>query len=79
MGEKYMRWYYRQVGHNYLHYDVSRFKVAHCVCGFLVGFFGLLAIALDHNTLFLALMFIALIMNYVLILTWCKKKDFPSE
>lgn len=75
MGEKYMRWYYRQMGRNYLDYDSGRFKVAHSVCVALVGIFGSLTIILDHNALFLALMFVAVVMNYALILTWCKKKN----
>ena len=79
MGEKYMRWYYRQCGRNYLEYDMGRFKVAHGVCVALVGLFGMLAISVDHDALFIVLMLLALALNYILILTWCKKKDSSSK
>ena len=74
-GEKHMRWYYRQCGRDYKNYDAKRFKIAHSVSLFLVGLFGLLAVVFDHNGIFLLLMFLAVAMNYALILTWCKKKD----
>ena len=74
MGEKYMRWYYRQMGRNDLDYDSGRFKIAHSVCVAFVGIFGVLSIILDQNALFLTLMFVAVVINYALILIWCKKK-----
>ena len=81
MGEKYMRWYYRQCGRNYLDYDMGRFKVAHGVCLVLVSLFGMLTLLMDrdHDAIFIVLMFLALAMNYILILTWCKKKDSSSK
>ena len=81
MGEKYMRWYYRQCGRNYLEYDMGRFKVAHCVCLILVCLMGMFTILVDrdHDVIFIVLMFLALIMHYTLILTWCKKKDSSSK
>lgn len=74
-GEKYMEWYYKNCGMDYRKYDPKRFRIAHSVSLMLVTLFAFLAISLEDSGISLLLMVAAVILNYVLILTWCKKKD----
>ena len=74
-GEKYMKWYYKNCGKDYRYFDPKRFRIAHSASLMLVTLFAFLAITLEDSGIFLLLMVVAVILNYVLILTWCKKKD----
>ena len=72
-GEKYMEWYYKNCGMDYRQYDPKRFKIAHSVSLMLVTLFAFFAISLEDSGIALLLMVASVILNYVLILTWCKK------
>lgn len=74
-GEKYMKWYYGSCGLDYRKYDPKRFKIAHSLSLMLVTLFAFLAITLENSGITLLFIVAALILNYLLILTWCKKKN----
>ena len=79
MGEKFMRWYYGQWGHDYREFDARKFKFAHAVSLFLVGVSGLFAVRLGLKWFFSVLLLATAITNFVLIIQWCKKRDSSSK
>ena len=78
MGEKFMRWYYGQWGHDYREFDARKFKIAHAVSIFLVGVSGFF-VGGDVVRFFIVLTLVFSITNFILILQWCKKKDSSSK
>ena len=78
MGEKFMRWYYGQWGHDYREFDARKFKIAHAVSIFLVGVSGLFFVG--HGLRLVLVWFLVYAAtNLFLITLWCKKKDSSSK
>ena len=79
MGERFMKWYYGQWGHDYREFDARKFKIAHAVSLFLVGVAGLFAVGLGLKWVISVLLLATAITNFIFIIQWCKKKDSSSK
>ncbi len=73
-GEKYMKWYYRNTGKNYQDFDPKKFKLAHAGAWVLMAGFALLTKFTGENWILIFLCAAPVLVNYLLIITWCKKK-----
>ena len=73
-GEKYMKWYYRYTGKDYREFDPKKFRLAHGGSLALFCVIALLAQFVGKRWILYILCFAPVIVNYLLILTWCKKK-----
>ena len=79
MGEKFMKWYYGQWGHDYREFDARKFKIAYAVSAFLVGVAGLCVVRFGPKWVFSALLLTTAITNFFLIIQWCKKRNSSSK
>ena len=73
-GEKYMKWYYRNIGKNYQDFDLKKFRIAHAGSLAVLSIFILLFSVCESGWIKVFLCFAPVFVNYLLILTWCKKK-----
>ena len=73
-GEKYMKWYYRNTGKNYQDFDSRKFRLAHAGSLAVLGILFLIIPITGWDWVKIFLCAAPVIVNYLLILTWCKKK-----